>query len=156
MTMETKFCKYCGIEKMKSDFYIQRTGKPYLRAMCKKCNSKAGGIHAKIHKKSPSEYQEIARSNKGYKNKMFYAMQNRIKTREVYKDFKIDFSREEFYKFVDTTDFEKMRLAWIASGYDRKLSPSVDRINPKKGYSINNIQIITVSENSKRKSLLYE
>jgi hypothetical protein len=36
------------------------------------------------------------------------------------------------------------------SNFERKLAPSVDRIDPSKGYIINNIEFITMSENSSR------
>ena len=39
---------------------------------------------------------------------------------------------------------------WVISNYQRKLSPSVDRINPARGYDLNNIQWITLSENSSK------
>lgn len=36
---------------------------------------------------------------------------------------------------------------WIESGYKRGLRPSIDRINNDIGYTLDNIQIITLSEN---------
>lgn len=39
---------------------------------------------------------------------------------------------------------------WVENGYDRKLSPSIDRIDASKGYLLDNIQWITHSDNSKK------
>lgn len=40
--------------------------------------------------------------------------------------------------------------AWKASGYTRKLSPSVDRYNPYRGYTLDNMRWTTHSINSGR------
>lgn len=39
---------------------------------------------------------------------------------------------------------------WVSSNYSRKLSPSIDRINPDKGYLFDNCQFITLSDNCAR------
>ena len=38
------------------------------------------------------------------------------------------------------------------SDYDRRLCPTVDRIDSKKGYTMDNMQWLTHSENSRRGS----
>jgi hypothetical protein len=37
----------------------------------------------------------------------------------------------------------------VSSGYDRKLTPTVDRINTELGYEIHNMRWLTHSENSR-------
>lgn len=81
---------------------------------------------------------------------MFSAMQDRVRTRKAYQSFTINFTRNDFYDFVDKTKFDELRLNWIKSNYDHKLAPSLDRVDNSKGYSLDNIQIITASENSKK------
>lgn len=49
--------------------------------------------------------------------------------------------------------FHALFEVWEASGYDRKLAPSVDRINSSFGYEIENMEWVTHSENSRRGSL---
>jgi len=46
-------------------------------------------------------------------------------------------------------DFNKLFLNWGSSNYNRKLTPSIDRINPDIGYIFGNIRWITFSENCK-------
>ena len=41
---------------------------------------------------------------------------------------------------------------WVENNFDKKLSPSVDRINNNVDYKIENIQIITVLDNLKKGS----
>lgn len=58
--------------------------------------------------------------------------------------------RETFYKFsLEDSQFLELYKNWVQSGYDRKLSPSIDRIDSQKGYVLGNIRWITHSENSR-------
>jgi hypothetical protein len=60
-------------------------------------------------------------------------------------------SREEFYEWsINNPDFHRLYEEWVDSGYDRKLSPSVDRIDSSKGYETSNMEWVTHSENSRR------
>ena len=60
-------------------------------------------------------------------------------------------SRDEFYDWaIGNPDFTELYNAWVASGYDRKLAPSVDRIDSSVGYRIDNMEWVTHSENSRR------
>lgn len=60
-------------------------------------------------------------------------------------------SREEFYAFSQQDlMFHLLFDAWVESGYDRKLTPSVDRLDTAKGYVLGNIQWLTHSENSRK------
>ncbi len=51
--------------------------------------------------------------------------------------------------------FHKLYDEWVKSGYQRRLKPSVDRRDNKKGYFFDNMELMTVSENCS-KSALYE
>lgn len=57
--------------------------------------------------------------------------------------------KDAFYKWAlaDNT-FHKLFEAWEKSGYSRKLSPSINRIDSSKGYDFDNIEWITHSLNS--------
>jgi hypothetical protein len=59
---------------------------------------------------------------------------------------------DEFLEWYEVTESEFKMLYdnWVASGYTRKLSPSVDRIDATKGYIKNNLQWLTVSDNCKK------
>ena len=44
--------------------------------------------------------------------------------------------------------FDKLYDDWVSSGFDKKLSPSIDRVDTSKGYTLDNMRWLTHSENS--------
>lgn len=77
-------------------------------------------------------------------------MQRRIRTKEspnisLYEIL----PRSVFYEFCEENKFllEKLWKDYRDSGFSRKLAPSIDRIDTCKGYSLDNIQIITFGDN---------
>lgn len=62
--------------------------------------------------------------------------------------------RETFYWWaLGSHKFYELFGAYRESGYERKLAPSVDRIDSAKGYSLDNMEWVTMSENSRRGSI---
>ncbi len=66
-------------------------------------------------------------------------------------------SKKQFMEWADENmgTFIKLYRKWAESGYSTKLAPSVDRIDNNLGYTKNNLQWLTHSENTSkyRKSL---
>jgi len=63
--------------------------------------------------------------------------------------------RQDFYDWAKSSpDFYKLFNDWVASGYSRKLTPSVDRVNSLEGYYLSNMEWVTHSENSRRSSII--
>ena len=59
--------------------------------------------------------------------------------------------KSAFYNWaISSPDFAVLFDAWVESGYERKLSPSVDRVDSSQGYRIDNMEWVTHSENSRR------
>lgn len=59
-----------------------------------------------------------------------------------------------FYEWaLSDSNFNKLFDDYEKSGYQRKLAPSVDRINSSIGYELSNMEFITMSENSRRGSI---
>lgn len=60
-------------------------------------------------------------------------------------------AREEFYCWaMSDPTFYSLFENWENSGYIRKLAPSVDRIDSSIGYTLDNMEWVTMSENSRR------
>jgi hypothetical protein len=57
--------------------------------------------------------------------------------------------KESFYLFSKNDDaFMSLFKDWEDSGYQRRLTPSIDRIDSAAGYTLGNMQWITFAENS--------
>lgn len=139
-TTMTKICTKCKQEKSLDCFGKEKKGKNGLKSRCKKCNYK---------------YQrEFSKTKNGLMSRMYSNMKKRCKLENGYKHRCVSFTRSEFYHFIKTSAFNEIYTNWVKSGYTHKLVPSVDRIDNNSGYSINNIQIITLSDNVKKDSFV--
>lgn len=62
--------------------------------------------------------------------------------------------KEEFYEWAkNSPKFWELYEAYKNDNYNRKLAPSVDRIDSELGYCIENMEWVTHSENSRRGSI---
>lgn len=60
-------------------------------------------------------------------------------------------SRDEFVAWgLAHPDYLRLHAKWVESDYVRRLSPSIDRIDPDKGYTLDNMQWLTVEENTRK------
>ena len=88
------------------------------------------------------------RPSRGMKKSWLYtSMEERSITRRAET---LTFSREVFYKWLDVEGFEALYVNWEANRFDKALAPSVDRINPDKGYVWSNMQLVIWEYNEKK------
>ena len=60
--------------------------------------------------------------------------------------------RKEFYSWLFSDPrYAALYFDWRASGYQLKLTPTIDRLDKTKGYVHPNMEIVTLSENVKRR-----
>lgn len=60
-------------------------------------------------------------------------------------------SKEEFYQWaMDCETFHKLFKTWIESKYERRLTPSVDRIDSRCGYELKNMEWVPFHVNCSR------
>ena len=104
---------------------------------------------AKTNNLATKKYEK---TKKGFLMRAYRNMLSRTKglvKPHIYKGLSI-LTREDFYNWaVDNTNFNSLFETWETDNYSRKLTPSVNRINPKLGYTLDNIEWITHSENSR-------
>jgi len=97
--------------------------------------------------------KEWNRTTKGYLSNIYSGMRSRVRNPKsdkhyLYKGLKL-LTREEFCRWANNCpSFSRLHREWTESGFERRLSPSVDRIDSTRGYVLGNIQWITQSENS--------
>ena len=138
--MDNKFkkCIQCGENKPISQFYTNgkdKNGNTKYRPECKDCH--------KIRQKKNFNIEKLIRKRaQGILKRVNNT--NRVKNKS-YKNIECEIGDtiEEIYQFLlqYKDDFEKI--------IQQNSIPSVDRINSNKNYTKDNIQIITLEENTK-------
>lgn len=104
----------------------------------------SGNVHTKKYEKTIP----------GFLMRCYRNMQSRItgvqsKKWHLYRGLSL-LSRDSFYAWSrNDWEFYRLWIDWVKSGYDRKLTPSINRIDPGRGYEIGNIEWLTHSENSR-------
>lgn len=102
--------------------------------------------------------KKYEKTKKGKLMRLYRNMQSRVtgvqyQKYHLYKGRSL-LPRVEFYNWaLGSKDFHRLYEIWVESGYDRKLTPSVDRIDSSLGYEIDNMEWVTHSENSRRGSI---
>ena len=111
----------------------------------RKRRKETGNIVTKRYEKTP----------KGFLMRLYRNMQSRVTGVQKAKIHlylgKSLLPRDDFYEWSLGSDvFNKLFNEWELSNYDRKLTPSVDRIDSDLGYELTNMEWVTHSENSRR------
>lgn len=154
-----KECFKCRQTKQLSDFYKHPATKDGHLNKCKecaKCDTRAG------YSKNKERYRH--RDNMRYKldvNRILLYKYYGIRARSeegYYHTNKYTvtgmpyLSKKEFMEWANDNMIKFMELyrVWAKSGFLKRLSPSVDRIDNKLGYTRDNLQWLTHGENSSK------
>ena len=106
---------------------------------------------AKTNNAATKKYE---RTKKGKLMRLYRNMTSRVsgiqkKKAHLYEGKEI-LAKSSFYEWaLASQEFHVMFDAWEASDYDRKLTPTVDRIDSSQGYCVENMRWLTHSENSR-------
>jgi len=104
---------------------------------------KNGDIHTKKYEKTIDGF--LMRAYRNMKSRVTGVQKKKA---HLYLGLEI-LPKEQFYEWSrDNKDFLRLFRNWVLNNYDQKLTPSVNRINPKMGYILENIEWITNSLNS--------
>jgi hypothetical protein len=131
--METKVCSSCGLEKPVSEFRKASSTKDGLTYSCKQCHTK---------------YQ---RSLKGFLHKLYNTQKKNSKARG-HKPPAYTFDELKNW-VIKQPNFKYLWKQWKNSGHNIDLIPSIDRLDDGKGYSFDNIRLVTWRENSLKESM---
>lgn len=100
-------------------------------------------------------YKKYEKTPNGFLMRMYRNMKSRITGVQIAKFHlyagKELLAKDDFYEWAkNNPKFWELFKEYEDSNYDRKLAPSVDRVNSKLGYFIDNMEWVTHSENSRR------
>ena len=142
-----KKCSRCGKQKESKDFYKDKRTCDGLYSSCKKCCLSLYPFQKKY------SYREKLIVNPNFKTAAKYAFHCilvRLSGREIYKNVKLLFSLEELIEFYrkNWDIYWKIYKIWKKSNYQRRYFPSIDRVNSKGHYALDNIAIIPQAINS--------
>lgn len=172
-----KLCSKCHKHKPYSEYYKHSSTKDGYRSSCKACLA----AQTKTYKKNNKEKVREADRKRYHKNqnlnkhltsvyqkqkyrtcKRFYllrkwnGMSNRCKNggprNQSYLGLPV-LPKEEFLSWaLEQPSFHSLWEKWVASGHELSCSPSIDRIDPNKGYVIDNIQFLSLGANVGKKN----
>ena len=89
-------------------------------------------------------------SERGYSFHLYKSIQTRLKHAKTYKNRKLYFTREEFFRWLEQSNFIELFHQWKERGFSQRMSPSVDRIDEAGDYRLDNIQLLTLGDNVRK------
>lgn len=148
-------CNCCKLEKETTEFKKTIYKKGY-GSVCKECcNTKARAYNKRTAFVS---YKKYEKTPAGYLMRTYRNMKSRVegiqyKKAHLYQGLEL-LDKESFYQWaLADANFFSLYNAYVESSYDMKLAPSIDRIDTSKGYTFDNIQWLSHSENSRKGSI---
>ncbi len=93
------------------------------------------------------------KTKNGYLMRTYRNMKSRVKgilkkKAHLYSGLEI-LDREDFYAWAKaSSEFERLFKEWVASDYNSRLSPSIDRVDSSVGYILENMRWLPHWENS--------
>ena|SRR5579863_5331668 len=141
-----KFCKKCGQWKYYSEFPSRKNRKtgPKVRSYCKLCENKISRDYAKL---DPVAYHNRRRELYEQNPERIIFRSARTRARNMGLDFTLEIKDISIPKFCPVL---KIPLN-ISKGQAAPNSPSLDRIDNSKGYTKDNIRIISWRANILKK-----
>jgi len=146
-----KTCSTCKIEKLEDSFHIKKSNKHGLDYDCKKCaNKKIRDRRTLNHNSVTYKYEHTKKGKimRTYRN-MLSRVKGVVKNKQhLYMGLEI-IDKELFYSWsLENAEFHTLFDKWEQEEYTLRLSPSIDRIDPLKGYVEDNMRWVTQSYNS--------
>lgn len=107
-----------------------------------------GNLYTKRYEKTPKGF--LMRTYRNMKSRVL-GIQSKKAHLYLGKDL---LEKDDFYSWsLKDSAFNALFTDWENSGYDRKITPSIDRIDSSLGYTMDNIRWITHSDNSRLGSI---
>lgn len=126
-----KICTVCNQIKELGSFYKDKRKSDGLQMECKSCNS--------------ARTRAYFRTKAGLLTQIYGSQRSNSKPRGHQPPA---YTKDKLQVWMLEQDiFHKLYKKWKKSGYKKMLSPSVDRLDDSKGYSFDNIQLLSWQQN---------
>lgn len=137
---ETKKCANCEKLKPLTEFHKNRSKKNGTTRRCKVCRNAYNRARRKTIRAFIQEtYSEMKKRVNG-----------QTRDRHLYEGLKI-VDKETFYEWAyKHEELLELFREWVEAGHPYRLTPVPDRIDPRFGYELINLQWSTVSQNATR------
>ena len=149
--LPTKQCNTCKEFKLFSCFSQNKATKDKLQYKCRSCDNEYQRSRKETKRPKMREYRKEKRKEHSYRMLMLL---NASKQRALKKNREHTITLQDLYDLYPPDNkcpvfgFE---LQWNSAGF-RETSPSIDRIDSSKGYTRDNIQIISWKANRGKSS----
>lgn len=152
-----KQCFKCGIVKQLEDFYRHPDMPDGHVNKCKECNKR--DVRANYSDKKDAYKAYDKNRQRHSKTRIFNHRYTQIKQRvegRATREYKVKgtemLTYEQYCVWVKNNmdEFDKIYLAWQQGGFVRRLTPSIDRIDNKQGYTADNIQWLPLYVNNEK------
>ncbi len=146
----TKICKTCNEEKLTSEFSLNNAAKDKLQYNCRTCDNKRQTQRREKNLEADREYsrdyQRNRRKDFDYRLKMLInASKQRAKSNNREHEINVE-DLKAIYPIDGCCPIFGLKLEFNGAGF-RDSSPSIDRIDSTKGYTRDNIQVISWKAN---------
>lgn len=152
--MLKKLCPACKKTKKSAEFLRSTRHKSGLRSYCKSCEKiKLNSYRSKNRELNKDKAFKYEKTIDGFLVRCYRNMLSRVtgvqkKNIHLYLGLEI-LAKEFFYDWSkNDTNFQRLHRVWTLNNYNMKLTPSINRIDPRLGYTIENIEWMTHSQNS--------
>ena len=128
-----KKCKRCLKTKPHNEFTKSPSNRDGYMSQCKPCKVELN--------------REYGRTPKG---RMSYSWSTQVNSSKARGHQPPAYTRRELYEWALGQGLLDLVEMWKLSGYQKDLTPSVDRLDDSKGYTFDNIRLVTWRENNEK------
>lgn len=133
VTKPTKICSDCNVNKSLNDYSVSSRYSDNRHTRCRVCD----GIRSSNYHKT-----EV-----GVISRIYAKQKQRQRTRN---HGTLPYTQSELSKWLYANGFKELYDAWVKSNYSKETKPSVDRLDSLRGYSFDNIELVTWDINNRR------
>lgn len=135
-----KRCVKCNTIKLLTQYHKNKNTKDGYHTICKICNNKQASIWAK------NNYEKVIFMKKERRKDVRYSLVESAKTRSLKKNLTFDISVNDIIipEYCPALNIKLIKSSNRLSSN----SPSIDRIDSNKGYTKDNIQILSFKANA--------